>query len=83
MKWFSLSLFSFLSLLIVGFAYTRPERVNAVADNTGAFFDALGATLILLVQIGVGAGGLARVRSIPGRTAKTAVVAWLTALSRW
>jgi len=55
-KWFSLSLFGFLSLLIVGFAYTRPERVNAVADNTGAFFDALGATLILTMQIGVGVG---------------------------
>ena len=36
MKWFSLSLFGFLSLMIVGFAYTRPERANAVADNTGA-----------------------------------------------
>lgn len=46
MKWFSLSFFSFLLIVIMSFGATRPERIDAATDNVGSFFDALGAVLI-------------------------------------
>lgn len=50
MKWFSISLFTFLFLVVALFGVQHPERIEKVADNTGRFFDALGAAVILAIQ---------------------------------